>query len=51
MPIKIILNKVFFLLIFTVGTYRRHQSFKDNMSLRNHKTVEIMVYLNFFACR
>ncbi len=32
----------------TVGTLT--SVFKDSMSLRSHKTVEIMVYLTFFAC-
>jgi hypothetical protein len=33
---------------FTVGTLT--SIFKDRISLRNNKTAEIMVYLNFFAC-
>jgi len=33
-------------LFLTVGTLT--SVFKDNMSLRSHKTVEIMVYLNFW---
>ncbi len=36
-------NSKFFLLI-------PYCVFKDNMSLSSHKTVEIMVYLDFYAC-
>jgi hypothetical protein len=35
------------LLFLTVGNI--NISFKNDTSLRSHKTVEIMVYLNFFA--
>jgi hypothetical protein len=35
---------MFLCLLLTVGTLT--SVFKDNMSLRSHKTVEIMVYLN-----
>jgi hypothetical protein len=38
----------FFCLFLPVGTLT--SVFKDNMSLESHKTVEIMVYLNFLAC-
>ncbi len=44
--IQILLPK-FFCLFITVGTLT--SVFKSNMSLRSHKTVEIMVYLNLFA--
>jgi hypothetical protein len=45
-PTKISFSN-FFCLFLTVGTLT--SVFKDNMSLSRHKTVEIMVYLNFFA--
>ncbi len=38
--------KKFIFLFLTVGTGTIISVFKDNMSLRSHKTVEIMVYLN-----
>jgi hypothetical protein len=43
-------KKKFFLLFLSISTLGALASvFKDNMSLRSHKTVpEIMAYLNFF---
>jgi hypothetical protein len=38
----------FFCLLLTVGAFT--SDVKDNKSLRSHKTVEIKVFLNFFAC-
>jgi hypothetical protein len=37
-----------FCLLLTVGTFTL--VFKDNKSLRSHKTVEVKVFLNIFAC-
>jgi hypothetical protein len=39
---------LFFLSISILGALA--SVFNDNMSLRSHKTMEIIVYLHFFAC-
>jgi hypothetical protein len=38
----------FFCLFLSVGTLT--SVFKDKISLRSHKTLEFMVYFNWFAC-
>ncbi len=40
-----------FCLFLTVGTFTITKVLKDNNSLKSHKTAEIRVSLNLFACR
>ncbi len=43
-------NKFFSLLYSMVGTSTFTSVYKDNKLVKSHKTVEIKVFLNFFAC-
>ncbi len=45
---KCFFSKLIFFFFFTVASLT--SVFKDNMSLKSHEKVEVMVYLYFFAC-